>query len=63
MQEDPGSVCVSLTWNWVFPGVTEAGCKEELGYALQCGEYNRRAKSRSIAPLETCLVQVLCLSL
>eukprot|EP00903_Cladosiphon_okamuranus_P010291 g9742.t1 len=56
--EDPGSVCVSVAWDWVFNGVTEEGCKEEMGCALRCANDNRRAGVNSLAPVETCLLQM-----
>ena len=37
-----------------------AGRKEELSYALRCAGDNRRAQASSLAPVETCLVQVQC---
>lgn len=57
-QEDPGSVCVSVAWDWVFKGVTADGCKEEMGCALRCANDNRRANAGSLAPVESCLLQV-----
>ncbi|CAN0372964.1 unnamed protein product, partial [Laminaria digitata] len=51
-------VCVSVAWDWVFKGVTNDGCKEELGYALRCSDDNRRTSAGSLAPVETCLLQV-----
>ena len=38
-----------------------AGRKEELTYALRCADDNCRAQASSLAPVETCLVQVQCL--
>lgn len=57
-QEDPGSTCVSVAWDWVFQGVSEAGHREELGYALSCAKANRVAEAGSLAPVETCVLQV-----
>lgn len=49
---------MSVAWDWVFQGVSEAGCKQELGYALRCSNDNRRTEANSLAPIETCLLQV-----
>ncbi|CAM9442957.1 unnamed protein product, partial [Choristocarpus tenellus] len=57
-QSDQGSVCVSVAWDWVFMGVTEKGCRDELGSALECAEINRREGVESLAPVESCLIQV-----
>lgn len=51
-------MCVSVAWDWVFKGVTEEGCREEMGCALRCANDNRRAETVSLAPVETCLLQV-----
>lgn len=58
MQEDPGSICVSVAWDWVFKGASEAGCRQEMEYALSCSDANRQAEAGSLAPVETCLIQV-----
>lgn len=49
---------MSVAWDWVFTGVTQAGWSEEIGYALKCANDNRLAGADSLAPMETCLLQV-----
>ncbi|CAN0456286.1 unnamed protein product, partial [Ectocarpus sp. 12 AP-2014] len=56
--EDPGSVCVSVAWDWVYKGVSQEGCRGEMACALRCASDNRRFGVVSLAPVETCLLQV-----
>ncbi|CAN0004783.1 unnamed protein product, partial [Ectocarpus fasciculatus] len=57
-KEDPGSVCVSVAWDWVYKGVSQEGCRGEMACALRCASDNRRFGVVSLAPVETCLLQV-----
>lgn len=58
LQEDPASICVSVAWDWIFMGVTEAGCRREMAYALECTKDNHAMGAMGLAPTKTCLIQV-----
>lgn len=51
-------MCVSVAWDWVYKGVSQEGCRGEMACALRCASDNRRFGVVSLAPVETCLVQV-----
>lgn len=51
-------MCVSVAWDWVYKGVSQEGCWGEMACALRCANDNRRFGVVSLAPVETCLLQV-----
>ena len=51
-------VCISIAWDWMYRGVTEAGIKRELSAMLRCSVLNKDRKLKSLAIPEVSLLHM-----
>jgi hypothetical protein len=62
VQENPEiasiNLCVTVSWNWMFVGVSRAGVHREVVSLLECAELSRRQRQPTVTPPETCLRQM-----
>ena len=58
--ENPANeqLCISLAWDWMYRGVTEAGISREICATLACTRLNRLNKLKSLAIPEVSLLHM-----
>ena len=51
-------LCISVAWDWMYRGVTEAGIRRELAATLNCAALNRNRAIKSLGIAEVALLHM-----